>query len=73
MSILFAVLQVQVHTHVLFMARELDPSSWTMCSATALSPDFLTVLPMQLAHTTVATQRMLVPAVEFSVSDLLNS
>ena len=69
MSNLFAVLQVQLHTHVLSMARELDPSCWTMCSALALNPDCLTVLPMQLVFMTVLTQRMLVQAVEFNVSD----
>ena len=59
---------VQLHTHVLSMARELDPSSWTMCSALALSPDFLTVLPIQLVFITVPTQRMLVQVVEFNCS-----
>ena len=69
MSNLYADLQVQLHTHVLSMVRELDPSSWTMLAALALSPDFGTAPTMVLIYTTVPTQRMLVQVVEFSVSD----
>ena len=67
---LFAVLQVQLHTPVLSMAGELDPFSWTMCSALALSPDCLTVPTMELTSITVPIQRMLVQVAEFNVSDL---
>ena len=69
MSNLFAVLQVQLHTYVLSMARELDPSSWIMWAALALSPGFGTAPTMVLIYITVPTQRMLVQAVEFNVSD----
>ena len=69
MSNLFAVLQMQLHTHVLSMVRELDPLSWTMCSALALSPGFGTVPTVVLVVITVPILRMLVQVVKFSVSD----
>ena len=65
------VLQIQLHTPMLSMVRELDQFGWIMYNALALSPDFMTVLPVQLAHITVATLRMLVLAVKFSVRNVL--
>ena len=53
------ILQVQLHCYVHPLARELDPSSWTMCSAEALKLDLLTVLLIQLAFITVPTLKML--------------
>ena len=41
------------------LARELDPSSWTMCPAEAVKLDLLTVLQIQLAFITVPTLKML--------------
>ena len=70
MSFLHFVLQIQLHTPMLSTARELDQFGWIMYNALALSPDFMTVLPIQLAHITVATLRMLVLAVKFSVSNV---
>ena len=49
------LLQFYVHS----LARELDLFSWTMCPAEELSPDLLSVLPMQLAFITVLTLKML--------------
>ena len=46
------------------LARELDPSSWTMCPAEAVKLDLLTVLPIQLAFITVSTLKMLELGVE---------
>ena len=69
-SFLHVVLQIQLRTPMLSMARELDQFGWIMYSVLALSPDFMTVLPVQLAHITVATLRMLVLAVKFSVSNV---
>jgi len=45
--------------HVLSMARELDPFSWTMSGVLELNFDLLTVLAIQLAVITVVTMRML--------------
>ena len=70
-SFLYVVLQIQLHTPMLSTARELDQFGWIMYNALALSPDFMTVLPVQLAHITVATLRMLVLVVKFSVSNVL--
>ena len=56
---------------MLSTVRELDPFGWIMCNALAQSPDFMTVLPAQLVHITVATLRMLVLAVKFSVSEVI--
>ena len=69
-SFLHFVLQIQLHTPMLSTARELDQFGWIIYNALALSPDFMTVLPVQLAHITVATLRMLVLAVKFSVSNV---
>ena len=44
---------------MLSLARELDPSSWTMCCAEAVKLDLLTVLPTQLAFIIVPTLKML--------------
>ena len=55
---------------MLSTARELDQFGWIMYSALALSPDFMTVLLVQLAPITVATLRMLVLAVKFHVSNV---
>ena len=41
------------------LARELDPSFWTMWAALAVKLDLLTVLPIQLAFITVSTLKML--------------
>ena len=57
--ILPLILQVQLHFYVHSLARELDPSSWTMCPAEALKLDLLTVVPIQLAFITVPTLKML--------------
>ena len=67
------VLQIQLHTPMLSTGRELDQFGWIMYSALALSPDFMTVLPVQLAHITVATLTMLVLTVKFSVSNVLTT
>ena len=45
--------------HVLSMARELDPFSWTMSSVLELKPNLLPVVTMELAFITVVTMRML--------------
>ena len=59
-----AVLQVLLQFNVHSLAREQDPSSWTMYPAEALSLDLLTVLPIQLAVITVLTLKMLEFGVE---------
>ena len=41
------------------LARELDLSSWTMCSAQELKLDLLTAILTQLAFMTVSTLKML--------------
>ena len=64
------VLQMQLLAAVLSMARELDPSYWTMWPALGLNLDFMTVLTMELAFITVPTLKMLVPLVRFNVSDV---
>jgi len=64
------VLQMQLLAAVLSMARELDPSYWTMWPALDLNLDFMTVLTMELAFITVPTLKMLVPLVRFNVSDV---
>ena len=64
------VLQMQLLAAVLSMARELDPSYWTMWLALDLNLDFMTVLTMELAFITVPTLKMLVPLVRFNVSDV---
>ena len=46
------------------LAKELDPSSWTMCPAEAVKLDLLTVLLIQLAFITVPTLKMLAFDVE---------
>ena len=46
------------------LARELDPSSWTMWGALAVKLELLTVLPIQLAFITVSTLKMLEFGVE---------
>ena len=63
------VLQMQLLAAVLSMARELDPSYWTMWPALDLNLDFMTVLTMELAFITVLTLKMLVPVVRFNVSE----
>ena len=45
--------------HVLSMARELDPFSWTMSAVLELNLGLLTALAIQLAVITVVTMRML--------------
>ena len=69
-SNLLVVLQMRLHMFVLSMVRERDPFGWTMYTALGLSPDFSTVLPILLVHTTVPTLRMLALAVKFSVRKL---
>ena len=59
-----AFLQVLLHFHMHSLARELDPSFWTMCPAEELKLDLLNVLPMQLAFITVLTLKMLEFGVE---------
>ena len=62
---------MQLHTPVLTMVRELDTFGLMMSSALAMNPNLLTVLPMQLVYMGVATLRMPVLAVRFSVSEEL--
>jgi len=57
---------MQLLAAVLSMARELDPSYWTMWPALDLNLDFMTVLTMELAFITVPTLKMLVPVVRFN-------
>ena len=59
---------MQLLAHLLSMARELDPSYWTMLPALALSLDFGNVPAMELAFITVPTLKMLVSFVRFNVS-----
>ena len=58
------LLQVLLPFEMHFLARELDPSFWTMCPAEAVKLDLLTVLPIQLAFITVPTLKMLEFGVE---------
>ena len=58
------LLQVLLPFEMHSLARELDPSSWTMCPAEAVKLDLLTVLPIQLAFITVPTLKMLEFGVE---------
>ena len=64
------VLQMQLLAAVLSMARELDPSYWTMWPALDQNLDFMTVVAMELVFITVPTLKMLVPVVRFNVSDI---
>jgi len=64
------VLQMQLLAAVLSMARELDPSYWTMWPALDQNLDFMTVVAMELVFITVPTLKMLVPVVRFHVSDI---
>jgi len=56
--------QVQQPSPLLPLARELDPSYWTMWVAVALKPDFGTALIMELVFTTVSMLKMPVSDVE---------
>ena len=51
-------------SYVASLARELDPSSWTMCLAEAMKLGLLNVFPWQLAFITVHTMKMLGFSVE---------
>ena len=65
--VLSPLLQMQLHAHLLSMAREQDPSFWTTLPVGALSLDLWTVLTMELVFTTVPTQKMPVPPAVFNV------
>ena len=54
-----SVLQVHKPSQMHFLARELDPSFWTMCSVLELKLGLLTAGTMGLASITVSTLMML--------------
>ena len=68
----FSILpQEQLPSHLPSLAREMDPSGWTMCSALGMKADLLLVPAIQLAIMTVATVKMLVLDVKVGVARVL--
>ena len=62
--------QEQLPSRLPSLARELDPSGWTMCIVLGLKPDLFLVPTMRLAVTIVPTLKMLASDVNVSNTDI---